>query len=228
MSMALGMMDGQPIMAIGTDRGNIETYAVAPELAQLGSIDAAHTWISANQADPQIRPSNIVALAIMSTQEGTVLASAGWQDKTLTLWDCATLHHRATTPTTDHIMRLVEGTIQSTSMLISVSMDLRCKFWEPETGKLLRERIDERVPDRSVPYESESLWYVDMAFARVAARDLVAIAARDGTIVVIDAGSLAKIAVVSVGYGVLGRSIALAPSGTIAISGTRGITAIKV
>ena len=111
---------------------------------------------------------------------------------------------------------------------MSLSMDLRCKFWEPETGKLLREHIDQRVPDRSVPYQSESLWYVDMAFGRVAGRDIVAIAARDGAVIVIDADSLAIVAAVSIGYGAWGQSIALAPSGTIALAGARGVTVISV
>ena len=99
MSMALGVTDGQPVMAIGTDSGNIETYGIAPEVRRLGGVDGAHTWRSANRADPQVRPSNISALAIVPSEGGTVLASAGWEDMTLALWHWATLNNRGIMPT---------------------------------------------------------------------------------------------------------------------------------
>ncbi|MEH2535139.1 WD40 repeat protein [Bradyrhizobium sp. AZCC 1614] len=228
MSTALGVVDGRAVLAIGTDTGNIETYAVAPTLTQLASIEAAHTWQSANQADPKIYRSTISALEIVAGKDGTALASAGWQDKTIKLWEWETLRSRTIMATKGYVMRLTSGMIRSRPVLMSLTMDLRCQFWEPETGALLREHIDQRVPNRREPYESDSLWYVDMACGRAAAADVVVIAARDGTISIVDAESLAVTAVISVAYGVWGRSIALDSSGVIALAGARGVTAVKV
>jgi WD40 repeat protein len=226
-SVTLCVADGQPVLAVGTDSGNIETYAVTSTLTRLGAITAAHTWRSPNRADLKIYPSSISALEIVPSKGGTALASAGWEDKTIKLWELTTLRSRATMPTTGYVMRLASGMIRSEPTLMSVSMDLRCQFWKPETGAFLRVHIDQRVPDARVPYESDSLWYVDMAFGRIAAADIVVVAARDGTATIVDAESLAVVSVVSIGYGVWGRSIALAPSGIIAIAGARGITAIE-
>ncbi|MHC2842898.1 WD40 repeat domain-containing protein [Bradyrhizobium diazoefficiens] len=228
MSVGLGMTVGRPVMAIGTDSGSIETYAITPEVTRLNKLDGAHTWRSANLNDPQTRLSNITALAIASIGDRTVLASAGWEDQTIKLWDWATLRNDETMRAKSYIMRLRIGLIQTKLTLISLHFDLRCKFWDPRTGQLLREFVDPRVLERGAPYESESLWYVDMAVDHVANRDLVAIAARDGTITVIDADSLALKRVVSIGYGAWGQSVVLAPSGVVALASTRGITAIRI
>jgi WD40 repeat protein len=198
-----------------------------PPMQFVSGVDT-HTYKSANQADPKVRRSTISALAILSGADGAVLASAGWEDKTVKVWNWTTMRSKGIIPRTGYIMRLGSGMIESQLALISLNMDLRCKVWEPETGRLLKEYIDERIPDTTAPYESESLWYVDMAVGRVGARNVVAIAARDGTLTIIDLDSLAVIAAVSIGYGAWGQSIALAHSGTIAVAGARGITAIKV
>jgi WD40 repeat protein len=215
-------------MAIGTDNGNIETYEIVPEFRLLGRIASAHTWKTANQADSKVRKSNVSSLVIVSSVDGAVLASAGWEDMTIALWDWTTRQNIRTMSTRSYIMRLASEKLESESTLISLSMDLRCKFWQLRTGQLLSDYVDQRVPDRTVPYESESLFYSDMSLAHVAGMDLVSIAARDGTITVINADNIATVTTVSIGYGTWGQSIAMAPNGIIALAGARGITAIKV
>ena len=76
------------------------------------------------------------------------------------------------------------------------------------------------MPDTRYPNHSETLWYVDMALGKIGDADIVAIAARDGSVTVIDAESLAVVATPSVGYGVWGQSIALALSGIIVLAGS--------
>lgn len=157
-----------------------------------------------------------------------MLASAGWEDMTIKIWDWKTLQLRSVIPMHSYIMRLASGMACSQSTLVSIGMDLRCRFWDPETGELLREHIDRRVPDTRYPYQSETLWYVDMALGKIGDADIVAVAARDGSVTVIDAKSLAVVATPSVGYGMWGQSIALAPSGIFVLAGSRGLTAIKI
>ena len=223
-------MKGQPVIAIGNDAGDIETYQVGPKatLTRLGTIEAAHTWLSPNQADRKVFRSSISALEIIANKDGIALASAGWEDKAIKLWDWTTLRERGIMRTHSYVMRLGSKKMGTQPTLISLGMDLRCQFWDPETGALLKTHVDQRVPDARVQYESDSLWYVDMAFGRVGPEDIVVISSRDGTANVINARNLAVLATATVGYGVWGRSIALTSSGIVTIAGARGLTAIKL
>jgi WD40 repeat protein len=227
-SATLGLVEGRAVLAIGTDKGKIETYALVPTLARLGAIEAAHEWPSPNQADPRIFKSSVSSLEIINDGGQVMLASVGWEDMTIKIWDWRTLRLRSVIPMHSYVMRLASGMACSRSTLVSIGMDLRCRFWDPEASELLREHIDRRVPDTSYPYHSETLWYVDVALGKIGDADIVAVAARDGSVTVIDAESLAVVATPSVGYGVWGQSIALAPSGIVVLAGSRGLTAIKV
>ncbi len=227
-SATLGLIEGRAFLAIGTDKGKVETYALGLTLAPLGAIESAHEWPSPNEADPRIFPSSISSLGMITEEGQELLVSVGWEDKTIKVWDWRTLRLRSIIPTRGYVMRLASVMVNTQSTLVSIGMDLRCQFWDPKTGVLLREHIDRRVQDTSYPYENETLWYVDMATGKIGDTDVVAVAARDGSVTVLDAESLAIVVTPSVGYGMWGQSIAFAPSGIIVLAGSRGLTAIKL
>ena len=227
-SATLGLIEGRACLAIGTDKGKVETYALGPTLVPLGAIESAHEWTSPNEADPRIFQSSISSLKMITDGGQDMLVSVGWEDKTIKVWDWGTLQLRSVIPSHGYIVCLEVVMEGSRSTLVSIGMDLRCQFWDPKTGGLLREYIDRRVRDTEYLYHSETLWYVDMATGKIGDTDVVAVAARDGSVTVLDAESLAIIVTLSVGYGIWGQSIAFAPSGIVALAGSRGLTAIKL
>ncbi|MDE3819729.1 WD40 repeat domain-containing protein [Sinorhizobium meliloti] len=228
MSAALGMNGELPVLAIGTDDGKLEAFTIGASISSVARNDSAHKWVSANLADQRVRPANIAALSFCASRDGLLLASAGWEDQVLAFRQWPSLDARTSVKLSGYCLRLCAPSGKSSGQLISTTMDLRCSFWDPEMGILLKECRDTRLSERDYPYESESLWYVDCALGRIAGRDHLAIGARDGIITIVDHESMDTKAVVSVGYGIWGRPLAFTSSGTIVVAGERGLTAIKL
>lgn len=222
-STTLGLVNGRPVVALGTDNGSLETYELEPQLTKRAEIEHAHRHSLLKLARPELSLANVSALAIYQVGGAAMLASVGWEDHTLKLWDWETMSVVSEKPAGGYVSSLESIIVGSRPLLMSMSTDLRLRVWAGDTGEMLRERLDERRRGHV-----SGLWYTGMTCDRVAGRELVVIGARDGTITVIEASDLSVVTAIAIGYGDLGRRIVLSRSGTLVVAGARGLTAVRL
>lgn len=154
-----------------------------------------------------------VALAVATGRDGqTLLCSAG-VDGTIRVWDLArgTLLRSMTNhlgPVTGLAARPGDGA--GPAVIASVSDDGTARFWQPETGRLVRFA---RAPDRL------------LALAWTADGRLV-VAGRDGRLDMVDADTAQIVAGPPIGVSRLTAVVAL-PDGRVAVGDARGVVVVR-